>query len=173
MVDVRVAWRQLRAQHVAPKRDIRLSENLGQPVIVENKPGAGGTLRSGQIDLMFVNLPHVLPHIRSGRMRALAVASARRASSLPDVPTMAEAGVPDFVVDSWSGVLAPAGTPKAVIDKLSLEINKIAKEKSTAESLATQGAIPLPGTSADYARRVRFETQRWGEVIRKANIALD
>ncbi|RDK06666.1 Bug family tripartite tricarboxylate transporter substrate binding protein [Cupriavidus lacunae] len=130
-------------------------------------------LLSGQIDLMFVNLPNVLPHIQSGKMRALAVASAHRAASLPDVPTMAEAGVPDFVVDSWSGVLAPAGTPKAVIDRLSLEINKIAKEKSTAESLAAQGAIPLPGTSADYANLVRFETQRWGEVIRKANIALD
>jgi tripartite-type tricarboxylate transporter receptor subunit TctC len=130
-------------------------------------------LLSGQIDLMFVNLPNVLPHIQSGKMRALAVASARRAASLPDVPTMAEAGIPDFVVDSWSGVLAPAGTPKAVIDKLSLQINKIAKEKSTADSLAAQGAIPLPGTSADYANLVRFETQRWGEVIRKANIALD
>lgn len=130
-------------------------------------------LLSGQIDLMFVNLPNVLPHIQSGKMRALAVASARRAASLPDVPTMAEAGVPDFVVDSWSGVLAPAGTPKAVIDKLSLQINKIAKEKSTADSLAAQGAVPLPGTSADYANLVRFETQRWREVISKANIALD
>ncbi|SCU81204.1 hypothetical protein CNECB9_4040012 [Cupriavidus necator] len=69
--------------------------------------------------------------------------------------------------------LAPAGTPKAVIDKLSLEINKIAQEKSTADSLAAQGAIPLPGASADYARLVRFETQRWGEVIKKANISLD
>jgi Uncharacterized protein conserved in bacteria len=130
-------------------------------------------LLSGQIDLMFVNLPNVLPHIQSGKMRALAVASARRTASLPDVPTMAEAGVPDFVVDSWSGVLAPAGTPKAVIDKLSLQINKIAKEKSTADSLAAQGAVPLPGTSADYANLVRFETQRWREVISKANIALD
>lgn len=130
-------------------------------------------LLSGQIDLMFVNLPNVLPHIQSGKMRALAVASAHRAASLPDVPTMAEAGVPDFVVDSWSGVLAPAGTPKAVIDKLSLEINKIAKQKSTADNLAAQGAIPLPGTSADYASLVRVETRRWGEVIKKANIALD
>ncbi|MDQ0140722.1 Bug family tripartite tricarboxylate transporter substrate binding protein [Cupriavidus necator] len=130
-------------------------------------------LLSGQIDLMFVNLPNVLPHIQSGKMRALAVASARRAASLPDVPTMAEAGIPDFVVDSWSGVLAPAGTPKAVIDKLSIQINKIAKEKSTADSLAAQGAIPLPGTSADYANLVRVETRRWGEVISKAKIALD
>ncbi|HSV84523.1 MAG TPA: tripartite tricarboxylate transporter substrate binding protein [Ramlibacter sp.] len=130
-------------------------------------------LLAGQIDLMFVNLPNVLPHIQSGKIRALAMASARRSSSLPDVPTMAEAGVPDVVVDSWAGVLAPAATPQPIIDKLSAEINKIAKEKSTAESLAAQGAVPLPGTTAEYAALVRFETQRWSEVIKKGNITID
>ncbi|UUZ73187.1 tripartite tricarboxylate transporter substrate binding protein [Polaromonas sp. P1(28)-8] len=117
---------------------------------------ANNDLLAGQIDLMFVNLPTVLPHIQSGKLRALAMTSAQRSPSLPNVPTMAEAGVPDFVVDSWSGVLAPAGTPKAIIDKLSMEINKITKEKSTAEQLAAQGALPLPGTSADYFALVRF-----------------
>lgn len=130
-------------------------------------------LLAGQIDLMFVNLPNVLPYVQSGKMRALAVASTRRSPALPDVPTMAEAGVPDYVVDSWSGVLAPAGTSKAIIDMLSAEINKIANKKSTAESLAAQGAVPLPGTSADYSALVRFETQRWSEVIKKANITID
>jgi tripartite-type tricarboxylate transporter receptor subunit TctC len=138
--------------------------------------GAGpatSELLAGQIDLMFGNLPSFLPNIQGGKLRALAVASARRSPALPDVPTMAEAGVPDFVVDSWAGVLAPAGTPKAVIDKLSAEINKVAGEKSTADSLAAQGAVPMPGNSADYAALVRFETQRWTEVIKKASIALD
>lgn len=130
-------------------------------------------LMSGQIDLMFVNLPNVLPQIQGGKMRALAVASSRRVAALPDVPTMAEAGIADLVVDSWSGVLAPAGTPRAIVDQLSLEINKIAKEKKTADGLAAQGAIPMPGTSAEYAALVRVETQRWSEVIRKANITLD
>jgi tripartite-type tricarboxylate transporter receptor subunit TctC len=130
-------------------------------------------LLAGQIDLMFVNLPNVLPHIQSGKIRALAVASNRRSSSLPDVPTMAEAGVADVVVDSWSGVLAPAATPKPIIDKLSAQIHKIAMEKATAESLAAQGAVPLPGTSADYSALVRFETQRWSEVIKKGHITID
>jgi tripartite-type tricarboxylate transporter receptor subunit TctC len=130
-------------------------------------------LLAGQIDLMFVNLPNVLPHIQSGKIRALAVASARRSSSLPNVPTMAEAGVPDIVVDSWTGVLAPAGTPKPIVDRLSGEINRIAKEKSTADSLAAQGAVPLPGTTAEYSALVRFETQRWTEVIRKGKITID
>lgn len=138
--------------------------------------GAGpatNDLLAGQIDLIFGNLPTFLPLIQSGKVRVLAVASARRAPALPDVPTMAEAGVSDFVVDSWSGVLAPAGTPKAIIEKLSAAINKIAKEKATAESLAAQGAVPLPGTSADYAALVRSESQRWSDVIKKANITLD
>lgn len=130
-------------------------------------------LLSGQIDLMFVNLPNVLPHIQSGKVRALAMASARRSSSVPDVPTMGEAGVPDTVVDSWTGVLAPAGTPKAIIEKLSTEINRIAKEKATTDSLAAQGAVPMPGSAADYAALVQFEAQRWGEVIRKGNITID
>jgi len=134
---------------------------------------ANNDLLSGQVDLMFVNLPTVISHIKGGKLRALAVASDRRSPSLPNVPTMAEAGVPDFVVDSWSGVLAPAGTPTPVIDRLSAEINKIAKDKATAASLATQGAVPLAGTSADYAALVRFETQRWSEVIKKANVTLD
>ena len=138
--------------------------------------GAGpatSDLLAGQIDLMFVNLPNVLPYVQSGNMRALAVASKQRSSALPDVPTMAEAGVPDYAVDSWSGVLAPAGTPKAIVDKLSAEINKIVKEKMTVESLASGGARRVSGTSADYSALVRFETQRWSEVIKKAKITLD
>jgi tripartite-type tricarboxylate transporter receptor subunit TctC len=134
---------------------------------------ANNDLMSGQIDLMFVNLPTVLPQIQGGRLRALAVLGAQRSPTLPNIPTMAEAGVPGFVVDSWSGVLAPAGTPKAIVDKLSTEIYKITKEKSTAEQLAGQGALPLSGTSADYGALVRFETQRWSEVIKKANITLE
>ena len=134
---------------------------------------ANNDLLGGQIDLMFVNLPTVLPHIQGGKLRALAIAGAERSPSLPGVPTMAEAGVPDFVVDSWSGVLAPAATPRAIVDKLSAEINRIARDKATADLLAAQGVVPRPGTSDEYAALVRFETQRWAEVIRKANVTMD
>jgi len=130
-------------------------------------------LLAGQIDLMFVNLPNVLPYIQSGRIRALAMASAQRASALPDVPTMAEVGIPDLVVDSWAGILAPAATPKSVIDKLSAEITRLAREESTIASLVAQGAVPLAGTSDDYSALVRFEAQRWSEVIRKRHISLE
>ncbi|QHE83409.1 Bug family tripartite tricarboxylate transporter substrate binding protein [Hydrogenophaga sp. BPS33] len=134
---------------------------------------ANNDLLGGQIDLMFVNLPTVLSQIQSGKLRALAIAGAERSPSLPNVPTMAEAGVADFVVDSWSGVLAPAGTPKPIIDKLATEINKIARDKTVAQALAAQGGIPRPGTSEEYADLVRFETQRWAEVIKRTNVTLD
>ena len=130
-------------------------------------------LMAGRIDLYFGNLPGFLPNIQSGKLRALAIASAKRVPAVPDVPTMREAGVADVAVDSWSGVLAPAGTPKPIIDKLSAEINKTATQKATVDALAAQGALPMPGTPAEYAALVRSETQRWTEVIRKANITLD
>ena len=134
---------------------------------------ANNDLLGGQIDLMFVNLPTVLSHIQAGKLRALAVATAERVPSLPDVPTMKEAGVDDFVVDSWSGVLAPAGTPQPIIVKLSAEINKIARDENTVKALAAQGVIPRPGTSEEYASLVHFETQRWTDVVNKANLSLD
>jgi len=134
---------------------------------------ANNDLLSGQIDLMFVNLPTVIAHVKAGKLRALAVASERRSPALPDVPTMAEAGVPDFVVDSWAGILAPAGTPAPIVQRLSDEINRIAKDPAAIASLATQGALPLAGTADDYAKLVRFETQRWTDVIKKANVYLD
>lgn len=130
-------------------------------------------LVSGQIDVLFVNLPNVLSHVQSGKLRVLAIASDKRSPVLPDVPTMAEAGVPDVVVESWSGILAPAGTPKPVIDKLAAAIIQVAGEKAMSESLAAQGAVPFPGGSAEYAALVRFEAERWGDVIRKAKVSLD
>lgn len=138
--------------------------------------GAGpamNDLLAGQVDLMFGNLPGFLPQVQAGKLRVLAVASARRSPALPEVPTMAEAGVADLVVDSWSGVLAPAGTPRPILDRLSTEINKIAREKATADSLAALGAVPMPGTSADYIALVRAETERWTDVIKKANISIN
>jgi tripartite-type tricarboxylate transporter receptor subunit TctC len=130
-------------------------------------------LVSGQIDLLFVNLPNVLSHVQSGKLRVLAIASDKRSPVLPDVPTMAEAGVRDVVVESWSGILAPAGTPKPVVDKLAAAIAQVAGEKAMIDSLAAQGAVPFPGGSSDYAALVKFESDRWGEVIRKANITLE
>ena len=134
---------------------------------------ANNDLIGGRIDLMFVNMPAVLAQIKAGKLRALAVASDTRSPQLPDVPTMAEAGVPDFAVDSWSGILAPAGTPAPVVDMLSQAIIKIAHSPQVAQSLGGIGAEPRAGNSNDYSKLVDFELQRWTEVIKAANISLD
>lgn len=134
---------------------------------------ANNDLIGGRIDLMFVNMPTVLAQIKAGKLRALAVASDKRSPLLPDVPIMAQAGVPDFAVDSWSGVLAPAGTPAPIIDLLSKAITRIAHSPEVAKSLGGIGAEPRIGDNKEYKELVDYELKRWTEVIKAANISLD
>ncbi|CAM3488664.1 ABC transporter substrate-binding protein [Bordetella sputigena] len=135
--------------------------------------GAGpatADLLSGQVQILFANLPNVLPYIKAGQLRVLAVASETRSPALPDVPTLAEAGVKDAVVESWYGVMAPARTSPEVIRKLQDTIIAIAKEKAMIAHLADQGALPYPGTSADLAKLSEQETRRWTGIIQGAHI---
>ena len=114
--------------------------------------GAGpatADLLSGQVQVLFANLPNVLAYIKPGKVRVLAVASEQRSPAIPDVPTLAEAGVKDAVVESWYGVMAPAGTPPEVIRKLQDTVIDLAKDPSMIAHLAEQGAVPFAGTSAD------------------------
>jgi tripartite-type tricarboxylate transporter receptor subunit TctC len=127
-------------------------------------------LLSGQVQLLFANLPNVAPFIQSGRIRVLAVASEKRSPAIPDVPTLAEAGVKDAVVESWYGVMAPAGTSPQVLQKLQDTVIKIANETPVIAQLADQGALPFSGTSADLTKLSNEETKRWTEVIKHANI---
>jgi tripartite-type tricarboxylate transporter receptor subunit TctC len=115
----------------------------------------------------------VLPHIRSGRLRAIAVSSRERIPSLPDVPTVAESGFPGFEADQWYGVVAPAGTPDAVVTRLNAEINKALASPDVAQQLATEGAVPAPGTPQAFGDLIRREIPRWAEVVRAGNIKPD
>lgn len=135
--------------------------------------GAGpatAELLSGQVQVMFANLPNVLAYIKPGKVRVLAVASEKRSPAIPDVPTLAEAGVKDAVVESWYGVMAPAGTDAQVIRKLQDTVIGIAKDEALTAQLADQGAVPFPGTSADLARLSDEETGRWKRIIESAKI---
>jgi tripartite-type tricarboxylate transporter receptor subunit TctC len=138
--------------------------------------GAGpatADLLAGQAQLMFANLPNVLPYVQSGRVRVLAIASDKRNATIPDVPTLAEAGVKDVVVESWYGVMAPARTDPKIIKKLQDTVLAIANEKPMAAHLADLGARPFPGTSEDMARLSNEETKRWSEVIKHANVQMN
>ncbi|WP_263914430.1 tripartite tricarboxylate transporter substrate binding protein [Achromobacter sp. 79A6] len=138
--------------------------------------GAGpatSDLLSGQVQVLFANLPNVLAYVKTGQVRVLAVASDKRSASLKDVPTLAQAGVKDAVVESWYGVMAPAGTDPQVIRKLQDTVIAIANDKALVGQLADQGAVPYPGTSEDLARLSSEETRRWKEIIDSAKIQLD
>ena len=130
-------------------------------------------LLGGQVDATFTGAPAVLPHVRSGRLRALAVSSTQRLAVLPDVPTVAESGFPGFDADQWYGFVAPAGTPPAAVARLNTEINKILRLPEVAQQLAAEGAIPTPTTPKAYADLIAREIPRWAEVVRAGQVRPD
>ncbi len=130
-------------------------------------------LLGGQVQLMFDNLPPSLPQIKAGKLKALAVTSATRAAALPDVPTMAEAGLPGFEASSWFGVLAPAGTPPAIVAKLNAEIGKWLASPEAKEKLLALGANAAGGTPEDFAKHIQAETAKWAKVVKESGAKVD
>ena len=130
-------------------------------------------LLAGRVQMMFCNLPLCLPHIRAAKLVPLGVTSAQRTPLLPDVPTIAEAGVPGYVVDGWFGLFAPTGTPDAIVRKLNTEVARILQEPEVRKQLLDQGAVPGAGSPDAFAKFVRTEHDRWAEVIRRANITVN
>jgi tripartite-type tricarboxylate transporter receptor subunit TctC len=133
-------------------------------------------LMSGNTDLMFDNLPSSLPHIKSGKLRALAVTSSVRSAALPDVPTVEEAGGPalkGFEASSWFGLLAPAGTPMDVVNRVQQETAKALASPALKERLQSQGAIPSGITSAEFARHIADETAKWAKVVKASGARVD
>jgi len=138
--------------------------------------GMGGAyvdMLSGRIQAAFPSIISVLPHVRSGKLRALAVSSAQRSTSLPDIPGLQETGIPDFDVSQWYGLFAPAGTPRVVIDRIHREVSAILKTAEMKKRMAGDGADGVGSTPAEFAAHVRAESARWVEVIRKSNIRAD
>jgi len=133
-------------------------------------------LMGGNTDLMFDNLPSSLPHIRSGKLKALAVTSAVRSTALPDLPTVEEAGGPalkGFEASSWFGLLAPAGTRMDIVNRLQQETAKALASPALKERLQAQGAIPSGMTSAEFARHIAAETAKWAKVVKAAGAKVD
>ena len=127
-------------------------------------------LIGGQIGAMFVNTLTAKPHIDSGRLRALAVSGIRRIDALPGVPTVAEAGVPNYVAVQWYGLLAPAGTPPAIIARINAEAVKALHSDELRQKLAADGAEPVGSTPGGFARLIREELDKWGRVARAAKV---
>lgn len=130
-------------------------------------------LLGNQIQLMFDNLPGSLPQIKTGKLRPLAVTSATRSPVLPNVPTVAEAGVPGYAVDVWFGVLGPKDLPKEILTKLSNEISRIARDKATIEKLTLQGATPLASTPEEFTKRIQSDAEKWAKLVRSSGATVD
>jgi tripartite-type tricarboxylate transporter receptor subunit TctC len=127
----------------------------------------------GQVPVMFVNLTPAIGHIRAGKVRLLAVTTSKRWPSLPDTPTVAEAGVEGFETVAWFGLLAPAATPRPVIDKLHAEVTKVLAQADVRERIATTGSEVVGNTPQEFARRIQTDVDKWKKVAAAANIKAD
>ena len=130
-------------------------------------------LLGGQVQLMFDNLPSALPQIRAGKLRALAVTSSQRAAALPDVPTIAESGLPGYEASSWFGLLAPAGTPADIVAKINGEVARWLASPEAKEKLLAQGANAAGGTPEDFVRHIAAETAKWQKVVKESGAKVD
>jgi tripartite-type tricarboxylate transporter receptor subunit TctC len=136
--------------------------------------GTGPTLTgilSGEVQVMFGGAINTVPLVKGGKLRALAVAGDRRAKALPDVPTVAEAGYPGYEANTWNGMLAPAGTPRAIVQRLNQEMMKILGTREVIEYMTADGAEPAGNTPEHFAAYIRSEHAKWAKVIKDARIS--
>jgi len=138
-------------------------------------PFKGGTpavaaLMGEQIQMLMMPMLDVMPQVKAGRLRSLAVSSAKRSPFLPDIPTIAESGVPGFAVSQWWGLFAPGGLPQPITQRLNQEVGKILQSQMMRDRLAMDGAEPVPSTPEAMAKRVRDEIETWGRIAREAGI---
>lgn len=131
---------------------------------------AGTAVVAGQVEILFGSLPALLPHAKSGRVRALAVGTPKRSPSLPDIPTVAESGYPGFDASLWLAIMAPAGTPQPIIDRLNRELVALIAAPDTREALDKAGAEPLSGTPAELAAMIRDGIPKYARVIKAAGV---
>ena len=130
-------------------------------------------LIAGRVHLMFESLNSIAPHAKAGTVRPLAVSGARRSPGFPDLPTVAEAGVPGYEAPTWSGVIAPAGVPRPIIDRLNAGINKAIESQTFRDRFASIGDEPAGGSPEEFAEVIRKDSAKWADVIRRAGARLD
>ena len=130
-------------------------------------------LLGGQILMSFDTITPVLPHIKAGKLRPLAVTTAKRSPALPDVPTLQEAGLKDFDIGTWFGVLAPVGTPKPVLDRLSAEATKIIQSPDFRKRMDDIGAQPVGNSPAEMAAQIRSETDKFSVLVKAGNVTVE
>jgi tripartite-type tricarboxylate transporter receptor subunit TctC len=130
-------------------------------------------LMAGRVDMMFESLQSITPFAKAGKVHALAVTGDHRSPAFPDLPTVAEAGVPGYAAATWTGVVAPAGTPRTIVDRLNAAINKAMTSQAFLQKFANTGDEPGGGTPEDFAAAIKTDSAKWGELITRAGITLE
>ncbi len=161
------------AQHMTGEMFAHRAALRMQHVPYRGSAPAIADLIAGNVQLMFDSTASALPHVRAGRVRALAITTAYRMAALPDVPTVAETVLPGFSGAGWSGLVAPAATPRTVIETVNREVVAILREPATVERIAAMAGIPDPGTPEEFAAFIRSEMAKWAEVARIAQVRLE
>jgi tripartite-type tricarboxylate transporter receptor subunit TctC len=150
-----------------------LAQQTGAKLVHVPYKGGGQAMADalgGQIPLVFTAVAGAQQHVKSGKLAAIAVSSAKRTSALPDVPTFIESGVPDFVVSSWVGILAPAKTPQPIVDRLNRELNAVLATPEMVEQLGKLGITATPGTPDAFGAQIRTDLAKYGKVVKAAGI---
>jgi tripartite-type tricarboxylate transporter receptor subunit TctC len=147
-------------------------------VQIAHVPYKGGAaalpdLITGQVQLMLESQNSITPHVKAGRVRGLGVSGANRSAALPELPTIAEAGVPGYEATTWNGIVAPVGVPKTIIAKLNTEINRALVSDTVKERFTAIGAEPTPRTPQQFSDLIRAEHKKWGDVIRRSGARID
>jgi tripartite-type tricarboxylate transporter receptor subunit TctC len=146
-----------------------------QLVHIPYKGGAAGIteLIAGQVQLMLESTNSITPHVKGGRVRGLAVTGPKRSAAVPELPTIAEAGVPGYEATTWTGIVAPAGMPRALILRLNTELNKMIASPSFKEKIAPLGSEPMGGTPEQFRDFIRSEHAKWGDIVKRSGAKID
>ena len=127
----------------------------------------------GEVTLGFPNIPPALPHVKSGRLRALAVTTARRSAAVPELPTVAEAGLPGYEATAWYGILAPAGTPPEIIARLNADVVRAVRTQEVRERIAAEGGEAMPTTPEGFTALMKDHIGRWAKVVKASGARAD
>ena len=144
-----------------------------QHVPYRGSSGARNDVIGGQVQMMFDAITTMAPNVQAGQVRALGTTGDKRSTVLPDVPTVAEAGVPGYEATIWLGIMAPKGTPQAIVEKLNAEIRKVVNAPAVKETWAKQGAVPMNMTPAEFGAYLEKDIVKWANVVKTANIKVD
>jgi tripartite-type tricarboxylate transporter receptor subunit TctC len=161
------------SNHLSMELFMKMTGTKMQHIPYKGSAPAVTALIGGEIDALFDNVPNVVQHIKAGKMKALGVSSVQRAALLPDVPTVAEAGVPGYEVTVWFGMMVPAGTPRPVVEKLNHDLVQVLKEPDVVQKFRNQGVEVVASTPEEFAALVHREIPKWTSLIKEANIRIE